>query len=180
MRVRAYCAHLSICDHWALRCISRCPDPVISFKRDLQCLSPKASLVLIYRPITVWIEPGPVAWECDTLQLDHWAFTLYIYTNVEFLKSPTYPVVWLEILDLNPGEDMNVCKCVVPLWHGITLTSRRATCSLRKRGMTTSRESAVINGVELSKNVLSPIWSSKLQLTTGVHLALFSDEFRGL
>ncbi|GFT15051.1 uncharacterized protein TNCV_4316321 [Trichonephila clavipes] len=29
MRVRAYCAHPSIRDHWALRCMNRCPDQVV-------------------------------------------------------------------------------------------------------------------------------------------------------
>ncbi|GFX04308.1 uncharacterized protein TNCV_3974561 [Trichonephila clavipes] len=48
--MRAYCAHPSIRDHWALRYMSRCPDQVASLKRDPQCLSPQASLVLIYRP----------------------------------------------------------------------------------------------------------------------------------
>ncbi|GFU05851.1 uncharacterized protein TNCV_3394461 [Trichonephila clavipes] len=33
-------------------------------------------------------------------------------------------------LDSNPGEDMNVCKCVVPSRHGGTLNSRRATSPL--------------------------------------------------
>ncbi|GFW99055.1 hypothetical protein TNCV_3008251 [Trichonephila clavipes] len=28
MRARAYCAHPSVRDHWALKCISRCPDQV--------------------------------------------------------------------------------------------------------------------------------------------------------
>ncbi|GFT57514.1 uncharacterized protein TNCV_803711 [Trichonephila clavipes] len=27
---------------------------------------------------------------------------------------------------LNPGEDMDVCKCIVPLRHGGTLNSRQA------------------------------------------------------
>ncbi|GFW30525.1 hypothetical protein TNCV_454631 [Trichonephila clavipes] len=26
MKAKAYCVHLSIRDHWALRCMSRCPD----------------------------------------------------------------------------------------------------------------------------------------------------------
>ncbi|GFW75794.1 uncharacterized protein TNCV_4429771 [Trichonephila clavipes] len=26
----------------------------------------------------------------------------------------------------NPGEDMDVCECIVPSWHGGTLNSRRA------------------------------------------------------
>ncbi|GFX12268.1 hypothetical protein TNCV_63141 [Trichonephila clavipes] len=34
MRDRAYCAHSSIQDPWVLRCMSRCPDQVVSLKRD--------------------------------------------------------------------------------------------------------------------------------------------------
>ncbi|GFU71749.1 hypothetical protein TNCV_1955101 [Trichonephila clavipes] len=33
MRARAYCAHSSICDHWALRCMSRCPNQVFRLKQ---------------------------------------------------------------------------------------------------------------------------------------------------
>ncbi|GFX55534.1 uncharacterized protein TNCV_268221 [Trichonephila clavipes] len=33
-------------------------------------------------------------------------------------------------LGSNPGEDMGVCKCIVPSRHGGTLNSRRATSSL--------------------------------------------------
>ncbi|GFU53150.1 hypothetical protein TNCV_3023721 [Trichonephila clavipes] len=44
---RAYCAHSSIRDHWVLRCMSRCPDQMVSLKRDHKCLSSQASLVLI-------------------------------------------------------------------------------------------------------------------------------------
>ncbi|GFT02686.1 hypothetical protein TNCV_829541 [Trichonephila clavipes] len=47
MRARVYCAHLSIRDHWALRCMSRCTDQVVRLKRDAQGLSPQASLALI-------------------------------------------------------------------------------------------------------------------------------------
>ncbi|PRD19081.1 UNVERIFIED_CONTAM: hypothetical protein NCL1_58484 [Trichonephila clavipes] len=50
MGAGAYYAHTSILDHWALRFMSRCADQVVSLKRDPQCLSPRASLVLIYRP----------------------------------------------------------------------------------------------------------------------------------
>ncbi|GFX99450.1 hypothetical protein TNCV_1080941 [Trichonephila clavipes] len=50
MRDRSYYAHPNIRDHWALRCMNRCPDLVVCLKRDLQCLRPQASLVLIYRP----------------------------------------------------------------------------------------------------------------------------------
>ncbi|GFV91925.1 hypothetical protein TNCV_2975961 [Trichonephila clavipes] len=30
-------------------------------------------------------------------------------------------------MGLNLGEDMDVCKCIGPLWHGGTLNSRRTT-----------------------------------------------------
>ncbi|GFT17110.1 hypothetical protein TNCV_4738361 [Trichonephila clavipes] len=53
MRFRAYCAHPSKRDHWALKCMSRCPDLMVSLKREPQCLSPQESLVLIYRPTAV-------------------------------------------------------------------------------------------------------------------------------
>ncbi|GFU34861.1 hypothetical protein TNCV_2991821 [Trichonephila clavipes] len=53
IRATTYCAHPSICDHRALRCISRTPDQVVSLKRDPQCLSHQASLILIYRPTEV-------------------------------------------------------------------------------------------------------------------------------
>ncbi|GFV85161.1 hypothetical protein TNCV_4172141 [Trichonephila clavipes] len=33
-------------------------------------------------------------------------------------------------LGSNPGEDMDVCKCIAPLRHGGTLNSRRATSHL--------------------------------------------------
>ncbi|GFV74880.1 hypothetical protein TNCV_1041181 [Trichonephila clavipes] len=62
--------------------MSRYPDQVVSLKQDLQCVSPQASLILIYRPTAAGIkvestlaspgtEPGPVVWKRDTLPLDH-------------------------------------------------------------------------------------------------------------
>ncbi|GFX80660.1 hypothetical protein TNCV_499271 [Trichonephila clavipes] len=50
MRASNFYAHPNIRDHWALRCMNRCPDLVVYLNRDLQCLRPQASLVLIYRP----------------------------------------------------------------------------------------------------------------------------------
>ncbi|GFV15220.1 hypothetical protein TNCV_4650521 [Trichonephila clavipes] len=50
MRARNYRAYPNIRDHWTLRCMNRCPDLMVCLKRDLQCLRPQASLVLIYRP----------------------------------------------------------------------------------------------------------------------------------
>ncbi|GFW51575.1 hypothetical protein TNCV_4212531 [Trichonephila clavipes] len=50
MKARDYYAHPNIRDLWVLRCMNRCPDLVVCLKRDLQCLRPQASLVLICRP----------------------------------------------------------------------------------------------------------------------------------
>ncbi|GFV69812.1 hypothetical protein TNCV_4973291 [Trichonephila clavipes] len=50
MRARNYYSHPNLRDHWALSCMNRCPNLVVCLKRDLQCLRPEASLVLIYRP----------------------------------------------------------------------------------------------------------------------------------
>ncbi|GFS77287.1 hypothetical protein TNCV_3758711 [Trichonephila clavipes] len=38
--------------------MDRCPEQVVSLKRDPQCLSPQASLVLIYRPTTAGMKGG--------------------------------------------------------------------------------------------------------------------------
>ncbi|GFS48098.1 hypothetical protein TNCV_3600051 [Trichonephila clavipes] len=43
MRARAYSAHPNVRDHWALSCMNRCPDQMVSLKRDSQCLSPQAN-----------------------------------------------------------------------------------------------------------------------------------------
>ncbi|GFX91153.1 hypothetical protein TNCV_1245681 [Trichonephila clavipes] len=49
IRAKTYCAHLSVRNQWALRCLIRCHDQVVSLKRDPKCFSLQASLVLIYR-----------------------------------------------------------------------------------------------------------------------------------
>ncbi|GFX82619.1 hypothetical protein TNCV_1192941 [Trichonephila clavipes] len=69
----------------------------------------------------------------------------------------------------NPGESMDVCKCIVPSLHGTTINSRRATIYLLR--LVEERQPQVSSlkiGVEARQVVLSPVWFSKLQLTTGV------------
>ncbi|GFW78552.1 hypothetical protein TNCV_2243521 [Trichonephila clavipes] len=34
MKARSYCAHPRLRDHWGQRCMSRCPDQVVSLKRN--------------------------------------------------------------------------------------------------------------------------------------------------
>ncbi|GFT63104.1 hypothetical protein TNCV_1801691 [Trichonephila clavipes] len=58
MRARNYCAHHNTRDHWTQRCMNRCPDLVVCLKRDLQCLIPEASLVLIYGPNVAGMKGG--------------------------------------------------------------------------------------------------------------------------
>ncbi|GFT73303.1 integrase catalytic domain-containing protein [Trichonephila clavipes] len=62
--------------------MNRCPDLVVCLKRDLQCLRPEASLVLIYRPNVAGMKgrvdlaqpvkenPRPVVWKHYTLPLN--------------------------------------------------------------------------------------------------------------
>ncbi|GFW43588.1 uncharacterized protein TNCV_4769401 [Trichonephila clavipes] len=63
-------------------------------------------------------------------------------------------------LGLNPGEDMDVCKCIVPSRHGGTLNSRRAASPLvgLVEGIERwpSQVSSFKIGVETSQIVLSP------------------------
>ncbi|GFX51606.1 uncharacterized protein TNCV_5013101 [Trichonephila clavipes] len=88
MRARAYCALPSIRDHWALRCMSRCPDQVISLKREPNVFKSPSKLGThlsthcstderLSRPCPAQkLEPAPVVWKHDTLPLDHWAYIL--------------------------------------------------------------------------------------------------------
>ncbi|GFU09306.1 uncharacterized protein TNCV_1586941 [Trichonephila clavipes] len=82
-------------------------------------------------------------------------------------------------LSSNPGEDMDVCKCIGPSRHGGTLNSRRAASPLvrlvegkeRWEAPDHSQGVFLLNwGGNEPKIVLSPVWCSKLQLTTGVTL----------
>ncbi|GFX05801.1 hypothetical protein TNCV_5089911 [Trichonephila clavipes] len=56
---------------------------------------------------------------------------------VGFTRMNNQPVEWLATLTAeplglgsNPGEEMDVCKCIVPSRHGGTLNSRRVTSPL--------------------------------------------------
>ncbi|GFV42663.1 uncharacterized protein TNCV_840181 [Trichonephila clavipes] len=79
-------------------------------------------------------------------------------------------------LGSNPGEDMGVCKCIVHLSHGGTLNSRRAASPLVWLVEGVERWDAPVHhqvfslkiGVKTSQIVLSPVWCSKLRLTTGI------------
>ncbi|GFV01728.1 hypothetical protein TNCV_3261411 [Trichonephila clavipes] len=70
-------------------------------------------------------------------------------TNDSFapVKSLIMSPIWYRVsaadccavgLGLNPGEEMDICKCIVPWWHESTLNGRPATSPLevgkRKRG----------------------------------------------
>ncbi|GFX49079.1 uncharacterized protein TNCV_786351 [Trichonephila clavipes] len=71
---------------------------------------------------------------------------------------------------------MGVCKCIVPLRHEDTLNNHRAASPLvwlvggveRWEAPDHSQVSSLKIGVETSQIVLSPVWSSKLRITTGV------------
>ncbi|GFX15175.1 hypothetical protein TNCV_2708801 [Trichonephila clavipes] len=71
---------------------------------------------------------------------------------------------------------MDVCKCIVPLRLGGTLNSRRASSPLvwlveeveRWEAPDHPQVSSLKIGVQTSQIVLSPVWCSKLPLTTVV------------
>ncbi|GFW70326.1 uncharacterized protein TNCV_5131521 [Trichonephila clavipes] len=71
---------------------------------------------------------------------------------------------------------MDVCKCIVPSQHEGTLNSRRAVSPLvwlvegeeRWKAPDHPWVSSLKIGVETSQIVLSPVWCSKLRITTGV------------
>ncbi|GFW97408.1 uncharacterized protein TNCV_4990851 [Trichonephila clavipes] len=81
----------------------------------------------------------------------------------------------LKGLGSNPGEDMDVSKCIVPFRHEGTLNSRRAASPLMWLVEGVERwdvpdhpqVSSLKIGVETSQIVLSSVWCSKLRLKTG-------------
>ncbi|GFS50828.1 uncharacterized protein TNCV_4847431 [Trichonephila clavipes] len=83
---------------------------------------------------------------------------------------------------------MDVCKCIVPLGHGGALNSRRAASPLvwfvagveRWEAFDHPQVSSLKIGVETSQIVLSPVWCSKLRITTGVTLPFAMMNFVGL
>ncbi|GFW76922.1 uncharacterized protein TNCV_2030271 [Trichonephila clavipes] len=68
-------------------------------------------------------------------------------------------------LGSNPGESMDVCQCIVPLWHGGTLNSHRAATPLVRlvegeeswEACDNLRMFSLKIGVELSQIVSSPV-----------------------
>ncbi|GFS58299.1 hypothetical protein TNCV_2474791 [Trichonephila clavipes] len=79
MRAWNYYAHPNIRDHWALRSMNRCPDLVVCLKRDLQCLRPEASLVLIYRPNVAEMKGRVDLAQPVNITSDLWWNTLPLY-----------------------------------------------------------------------------------------------------
>ncbi|GFV24660.1 uncharacterized protein TNCV_3339761 [Trichonephila clavipes] len=85
-------------------------------------------------------------------------------------------------LGSNPGEDMDVCKCIVPSRHGGTLNSRRATSPLVRlvdRWDASDHPQGVIlliwGGIELNRTVTCLVL--KGTANDRHHLALSHDEF---
>ncbi|GFW68835.1 uncharacterized protein TNCV_3640481 [Trichonephila clavipes] len=75
----------------------------------------------------------------------------------------------------NPREEMNVCKCIVPLRQGGSLNSRQSASPLARLVKeeewweTPERHQGVVSEKwdRKSQNVLSPAWCSRVRLTTG-------------
>ncbi|GFW33632.1 cullin-4A [Trichonephila clavipes] len=90
-------------------------------------------------------------------------------------------------LGSNPGEHMDVCKCIVPSRHGGTLNSSRAESSLvrlmegEERWKATDHPQGILplnwSKTELNRSVTSMVL--KATANDRRHLALCHDEFRG-
>ncbi|GFW82381.1 uncharacterized protein TNCV_3818611 [Trichonephila clavipes] len=90
-------------------------------------------------------------------------------------------------LGSNPGEDMDVCKCIVPSRHGGTLNSRRAASPLvrlvegEERWEAPDHSQGVLpqncGETELNRSVTCMVL--KATANDMRHLALYHDEFRG-
>ncbi|GFX32045.1 uncharacterized protein TNCV_4098951 [Trichonephila clavipes] len=85
----------------------------------------------------------------------------------------------------NPEEDMYVCKCIVPSWHGVTLNSRRAARPLvrlveEERWEAPDPQGALPqNWVETELNSSVTCMVFKATANDKHHLALCHDEHRG-
>ncbi|GFU67775.1 uncharacterized protein TNCV_3134401 [Trichonephila clavipes] len=90
-------------------------------------------------------------------------------------------------LGSNPGEDMDVCKCIVPSWHGGTLNSRRAASPLvrlvEREGrweipdFTQGVLPQNLGETEINRSVTCMVLKSTVNDQR--HLTLCHDEFRG-
>ncbi|GFT25082.1 uncharacterized protein TNCV_179911 [Trichonephila clavipes] len=93
-----------------------------------------------------------------------------------------------DCLGSNPGEDMDICKCIVPSWHWGTLNNRRASSPLVRlvEGEEVIEATGEVRGLKPSAK--SSENEAKRTVTCMVlkatandrrHLALGHDEFRG-
>ncbi|GFU18194.1 hypothetical protein TNCV_2033441 [Trichonephila clavipes] len=78
----------------------------------------------------------------------------------------------------------DVCKCIVPLRHGGTLNSRRAASPLvrlveeeERLNLAIPRGFFLKSEMEPSEIVFSPVWCSKLRLTTEYNYPLATMNF---
>ncbi|GFX06589.1 uncharacterized protein TNCV_3018231 [Trichonephila clavipes] len=81
-------------------------------------------------------------------------------------------------LGSNSGDDMDICKCIVPLRYGGTINSRQAASPLgrlvegKKRWEASVHSEDVLpknwNGTEQNRTV--PVWCSKIRITTDIQI----------
>ncbi|GFT92252.1 uncharacterized protein TNCV_4092891 [Trichonephila clavipes] len=110
-------------------------------------------------------------------------------------EQATHPVYWLATLiavplgmDLNPVEDMDVCKCIVPSLHGGTLNCHRAASPLvglvegEERWVAPSHLQGVLpqnwGGTQENRSVTYRVLKAK-DNDRRKNLAFHRDEFRG-
>ncbi|GFV76057.1 transposable element Tcb2 transposase [Trichonephila clavipes] len=102
-----------------------------------------------------------------TALLEEWSLIPQTVINNFISSLKTRCDMCVRGLGPNPGEDIDVCKCIVPLRHRDILNGRRAASPLGVvwEDPDPFQLSSLKIGVETSQIVLSPVWGSKLQLT---------------
>ncbi|GFX99566.1 hypothetical protein TNCV_5026221 [Trichonephila clavipes] len=109
--------------------MSRSPYQVVSLKRDPQCLNPRASLVLIYRPTTVaelaerWTELPQVSDESRSFFIVH---TGYFSNIPKCIKQSSSPVglVLSPVLYRAPSVRINLIVCLIELCTSFELRDK--------------------------------------------------------
>ncbi|GFU00194.1 uncharacterized protein TNCV_801731 [Trichonephila clavipes] len=116
---------------------------------------------------------------------------LLVYTPWRTTLNASYRLYWLVTLAAvplglgsNPGEDLDVCKCIVPSRQGDILNSRRAASPLVRLveggGRPLTPQGILPQNwgeTELNRSVTCIVL--KATVNDRRHLALYHDEFRG-
>ncbi|GFX80981.1 transposable element Tcb2 transposase [Trichonephila clavipes] len=131
--------------------------------------------------------PPQTLQELKRALLEEWDRIPLLVINSLIDSMPQMCSTLLDGLGSNPGEDVDVCKCIVPLQHGCTLNSRRAASPFVKlvegeeRWVASDHTQGVLpqNWDEIELNCSVTCMVLKAMANDRRHLALCHGEFRG-